>query len=211
MSLVHEQMVKVMKAVTPIAKESSKGVKYKFRSIDQLFDAVHGIFAEHGLFLSPRVLDDWSVNAIPGTPDHKGNERTQFQATFRLCIDVYAEDGSCVTLGPGLAQSHDYGDKSVYQGQQNSFKYVLIEALTIPTGEQDMDGRQPDEVPAQRSGNGQTSDRISQVRTVQQRTGKSDQDIVRAVASVTGGDDKGVLDLDDDEFSALLKELEGAA
>lgn len=146
-SLVHQQMVKVMKAVTPIAKESSQGVKYKFRSIDQLFDVVHAIFAEHGLFLSPRVLDDWSVIPIPGTPDHKGNPRTQYQATFRLCVDVYAEDGSMVTLGPGLAQAHDYGDKSVYQGQQNSFKYVLIEALTIPTGEQDMDGREPDPVP----------------------------------------------------------------
>src|SRR5690606_24680661 len=82
------------------------------------------------------------------------NNRQQTQALFRVCVDVYAADGSSVTLGPGLAQSHDYGDKAVYQAQQNAIKYVLLEAFCIPTSEQDMDAREADAVPAQQTPTG---------------------------------------------------------
>lgn len=137
---VYEGMAAVTKAVSHIAKQSSSGVSYEFRGVDAVMNHLHGPLADNDLFLSPRVLDDWSVNPIPGT-----NNRTQYQAVFRVCVDVYAADGSMVTLGPGLAQSHDYGDKAVYQAQQNAIKYLLLEAFAIPTSEQDMDARHPDE------------------------------------------------------------------
>lgn len=139
---VFSRMAKVTAALSYIPKGKSSGVSYEFRGIDAVMNHLHGPLAEHGLFLSPRVLDDWQLNMIPGT-----NNRVQGQALFRVCVDVYAEDGSCVTLGPGLAQSHDYGDKAVYQAQQNAIKYLLLEAFCIPTAEQDMDGRESDSVP----------------------------------------------------------------
>jgi hypothetical protein len=139
-------MAEVTRAVSYIAKKRSQGVSYEFRGIDDVMNHLHGPLADNGLFLSPRVLDDWQVNMIPGSPDNKGNPRAQAQALFRICIDVYAEDGSMVTLGPGLAQSHDYGDKAVYQAQQNAIKYLLLEAFAIPTAEVDMDARTPDPV-----------------------------------------------------------------
>lgn len=141
---VYEGMAQVMSALAYIPKGKSPGVSYEFRGIDAVMNHLHGPLADAGLFLSPRVLDDWAVNGIPGSADRQGNPRTQYQATFRVCVDVYASDGSMVTLGPGLAQSHDYGDKAVYQAQQNAIKYVLLEAFAIPTAEQDMDARQAD-------------------------------------------------------------------
>jgi hypothetical protein len=129
-----------------IPKGRSKGVTYEFRGIDAVMNHLHPVLATHGLYLSPRVLDDWQVNLIPGSPDSKGNARQQSQALFRVAVDVYGADGSSVTLGPGLAQSHDYGDKAVYQAQQNAIKYVLLEAFCIPTAEPDMDGREADPV-----------------------------------------------------------------
>jgi len=141
---VYEGMAAVMADITAIAKVSSENVSYKFRSVDDVMNALHVPLSKAGLFLSPRVLDDWQLNPIPGT-----NNRTQFQASFRICVDVYASDGSTVTLGPGLAQSHDYGDKAVYQAQQNAIKYLLLEAFAIPTEDQDMDARAPDDVPAE--------------------------------------------------------------
>lgn len=140
---VHEGMAQVMKAVGHIAKSRSQGVSYEFRSIDDVMNHLHGPLADAGLFLAPRVLDDWQANQIPGTKD-----RVQTQMLFRVCVDVYASDGSMVTLGPGLAQSHDYGDKAAYQAQQNAIKYLLLEAFAIPTAEADMDARSPDPVPA---------------------------------------------------------------
>jgi hypothetical protein len=146
---VYEAMANVTKAVSSIAKKRSQGVSYEFRGIDEVMNHLHGPLADNGLFLSPRVLDDWQVNMIAGSPDNKGNPRLQAQALFRVCIDVYAADGSMVTLGPGLAQSHDYGDKAAYQAQQNAIKYLLLEAFAIPTAEVDMDARQPDPSPAE--------------------------------------------------------------
>jgi len=142
---VHKKMADALADLSHIPKQRSAGVTYEFRSIDALMNVLHPVLSEHGLFLSPRVLDDWQVVAIPGTPDRNGNSRSQFQALFRVCVDVYADDGTTVTLGPGLAQSHDYGDKAVYQAQQNAIKYILLEAFCIPTAEQDMDARHPDD------------------------------------------------------------------
>lgn len=144
---VYERMARVVAALNHIPKERSQGVTYLFRGIDAVMNALHKPLADNGLFLSPRVLDDWHVSAIPGSADKQGNPRSQWQATFRVCVDVYAADGSMVTLGPGLAQSHDYGDKAVYQAQQNAIKYVLLEAFAIPTDEQEMDARVSDPSP----------------------------------------------------------------
>ena len=136
---VHERVARVMAALNYIPKQRAQGVSYEFRGIDAVFNHLHSLLADEGLFLSPQVLDDWQVVAIPGTKD-----RTQYQAVFRVRVDVEATDGSRTTLGTGLCQSHDYGDKAVYQAQQNGVKYVLLEAFAIPTAEQDMDARQPD-------------------------------------------------------------------
>ncbi|MCA1781882.1 MAG: ERF family protein [Intrasporangiaceae bacterium] len=144
---VYDRMAAALAELAYIPKGRSKGVTYEFRGIDAVMNVLHPVLSNNGLFLSPRVLDDWQVNLIPGTPDSKGNPRQQSQALFRVCVDVYAPDGSMVTLGPGLAQSHDYGDKAVYQAQQNAIKYVLLEAFCIPTEEQDMDARQAGDVP----------------------------------------------------------------
>jgi hypothetical protein len=68
---------------------------------------------------------------------------------FRLEVAVLAADGSSEVIGVGMAQSHDYGDKAVYQAQQNAIKYVLIEAFAIPTSDgRDMDAREASEIPA---------------------------------------------------------------
>ena len=160
---VHKRMAAATSDLSYIPKGRSKGVSYEFRGIDALMNHLHPVLSKHGLFLSPRVLDDWQVNLIPGSPDSKGNPRQQSQALFRVCVDVYAEDGSTVTLGPGLAQSHDYGDKAVYQAQQNAVKYVLLEAFCIPTEEQDMDAREADPVPAKRQ-HSKTPDARSTIR-----------------------------------------------
>ncbi len=141
MAQVHEGLAQLMKDLAPIAKEHSTGVSYKFRSIDAVFNELHKVLADNGLWLQPRVLDDWQINMIPG----KDNRQVS-QALFRVEVFACAGDGSEHSLGVGLAQSHDYGDKAAYQAQQNAVKYVLIEAFAIPTDEPDMDSQEAVEV-----------------------------------------------------------------
>lgn len=144
---VYQGMAAVTAALSHIPKQRSQGVSYEFRGIDAVMAALHQPLADNGLFLAPRVLDDWRAELVQGTPDRKGNPRHQTQVLFRIEVDVYASDGSSVTIGPGLAQSHDYGDKAAYQAQQNAIKYLLLEAFCIPVDEPDMDGRTPDAAP----------------------------------------------------------------
>lgn len=143
MSGVHKGLAQVMAGLSHIPKQRSQGVSYEFRSIDAVFNVVHGLMADNGMWFKPVVLDDWQLNMIPGTKD-----RAQAQALFRLEVFACHTDGSEASIGVGLCQSHDYGDKAVYQAQQNGMKYVVIEAFAIPTAEGDMDARHADEVPA---------------------------------------------------------------
>lgn len=140
---VYARMAAVTAALSHIPKQRSQGVSYEFRGIDAVMQALHGPLADNGLFLAPRVLDDWRADMIPGSKN-----RQQTQVLFRVEVEVWAADGSSVTLGPGLAQSHDYGDKAAYQAQQNAIKYLLLEAFCIPVDEPDMDARTPDAVEA---------------------------------------------------------------
>jgi len=140
---VYQRMADAIADLTYIPKAKGEGVSYAFRSIDAAMNALHPVLARHGLFNSgAQVLDDWALNPIPGT-----NNRTQHQAVFRITVTMYGANGDSVTLGPGLAQSHDYSDKAVYQAQQNAWKYLVLEAFSIPTEEPDMDGRDADSVP----------------------------------------------------------------
>lgn len=143
--LIYLQMSKVAGALAAIPKQSASGVNYQFRSVDAVMNALHGPLTEHQVFYVPRVLDDWQLNLIPGSNDKDGNPRQQVQAVFRVEVEFYAQDGSSV-VARGLAQSHDYGDKAVYQAAQNAIKYLLLQAFCIPVGEEDMDARQPDPV-----------------------------------------------------------------
>ena len=134
---VHQRMADAIADMGPIAKGRSSGVNYEFRGIDAVMNALHPILAKHGLTLAPKVWDDWQVNMLT---DSKGRSVTQ--ALFRVSVMVRGADGDELELGPGLAQSHDYGDKAVYQAQQNAIKYVLLESFCIPThADEDMDGR----------------------------------------------------------------------
>lgn len=193
---VYEGMAQVIAALSYIPKGRSQGVSYEFRGIDAVMNALHGPLADAGLFLVPRVLDDWQVNGIPGSKD-----RTQFQALFRIECDVVASDGSKVTLGPGLAQSHDYGDKAVYQAQQNALKYLLLEAFCIPTAEQDMDAREADPSPQPA-----TDPQTVAARWLSESPFTDDQ--YAAVCALYHDGATSTSDLTDDEADKLTKNLQ---
>jgi hypothetical protein len=144
---VHQRMAAALADLTAIAKERSSGVSYTFRSIDAVMNHLHPVLARHGLFLSPQVLDDWRIENVQ-TINRDGSARSAVQATFRVQVTVFGANGDRVILGPGLAQSLDYGDKAAYQAQQNAIKYVLLESFAIPTNDdQDMDARQVEAPP----------------------------------------------------------------
>lgn len=142
---------------------------YNFRGIDDVFNALSPLLAEHGLCILPRCTD------------RVCNERTNakgtslFYVTVRCEFDfVCAEDGSkhtIVTYGEAM----DSGDKATNKAMSAAYKYAAIQAFSIPTeGDNDADAH--------------THEVVQHARTAKQAEPESDpaQKIRAAVAN--GGD-----------------------
>jgi hypothetical protein len=124
---IYEAMAEVMKDVDAIGKnQTNQQQRFKFRGIDDVYNAVHPIFAKHGVFTVPTVL----------------NERTEERQTrsggnliYRILTmkyTFYASDGSsveAVVVGEGM----DSGDKGANKGMAIAHKYALLQTLCIPT------------------------------------------------------------------------------
>ena len=170
MTLVHEQLLKVMRTIGPIAKsrDMAQDGGFKFRGIDEFLDAAHPAFIEHEVMVTPEVIETERV--FHDRRDRQGNVFGFWTHVFvRVKFTFEAVDGSqrvAVTAGEGL----DLSDKATNKAMSGALKYALVQALTIPVhgalDEQDADQRTNDwaeDVPAPRqnrtSGNTRTRER----------------------------------------------------
>jgi ERF superfamily len=136
-----------MKVYTAIAKVAAKLAKdgiskarkneqqgYKFRGIDDVYNALAPYLAEEGLCILPNVMEREVVERI----NHKGT--ALFYVTVKVQFDfVCAEDGSkhaVVTFGEAM----DSGDKATNKAMSAAYKYAAMQAFCIPTeGDNDAD------------------------------------------------------------------------
>jgi hypothetical protein len=129
MALIHELLPKIMAEVGPVAKnQTNLFQKYKFRGIDDIYDAVQHILAKHGVSCLPSVVD--SVR-------HERNSKDGGLLTF-TCLTVdytfYALDGSFV-VARTMGEAMDSSDKSTNKAMSSAQKYALIQSLCLPTSE----------------------------------------------------------------------------
>ena len=124
---IYAAMAAVMadvEAITKSRKNQSQG--YSFRGIDDMYNALHGILAKHGVFTIPTVLD-----VQRSERESKGGGLltvTLAKVQYRF----YATDGSyvdAVTEGEGM----DSGDKSCNKALAGAHKYALVQSFAIPT------------------------------------------------------------------------------
>lgn len=119
----------IMAEVEPIAKSrSNEQQRYKFRGIDDVYQALQAIMAKHGVFTVPKVL-------------HERSEERQSKAGSALIYRIltieytfYAADGSsfaAVVIGEG----QDSGDKASNKAMSVAHKYALLQVFCIPTDE----------------------------------------------------------------------------
>jgi hypothetical protein len=121
--LIPQAMMRVG-AIEKNRKNPQQG--YNFRGIDDVYSAVHGIFAELGIFCAPTVLDK------------AREERTTAKGTALIYTILtvqhrfYAYDGSFVDVVT-VGEAMDSGDKSANKAMSAAMKYAVIELLAIPT------------------------------------------------------------------------------
>lgn len=131
MSLIYEQIPKVMQDVGSVAKTSqNKQQGYAFRGIEAMYAAVHPALIKHGVFCAPEVLDRTEYRFEKTNFD--GKTTTWLHVVLKVRHRFYATDGSyidVVTVGEGL----DNSDKSSNKALSGAMKYALIELFTVPT------------------------------------------------------------------------------
>lgn len=121
---------------TGIAKDrtNSQGSGYKFRGIDDVYNAVAPLLAEHGLCILPRVL----ARTCEERSSKSGG--ALFYVTVEAEFDfVCAEDGSKHTVKT-FGEAMDSGDKATNKAMSAAYKYAAFQAFSIPTeGDNDAD------------------------------------------------------------------------
>jgi hypothetical protein len=136
--------MKVYKAINAVQSELARdGIsknrensfdRYKFRGIDDVYNAVSPLLAKHGLCILPRVLS----REVVERESQKGG--ALFYVTVEAEFDfVSAEDGSKHTVKT-YGEAMDRGDKATNKAMSAAYKYAAFQAFAIPTeGDNDAD------------------------------------------------------------------------
>jgi hypothetical protein len=118
-----------------IAKDRSNQAQgYKFRGIDDVYNALAPVLSKHALLMLPNVLR----RDVIERQSNKG--ATLFyvtvEAEFAL---ISAEDGSSHTIKT-YGEAMDSGDKATNKAMSAAYKYAAMQAFCIPTeGDNDAD------------------------------------------------------------------------
>ena len=131
---------------------------YKFRGIDDVYNALAPLLAEHGLCILPRCTERVCVERV----NAKGT--ALFYVTVCCEFDfVASEDGSKHTVTT-YGEAMDSGDKATNKAMSAAYKYAAMQAFSIPTeGDNDADA-QTHEVAPRQAANSPRTDPASEIR-----------------------------------------------
>jgi hypothetical protein len=108
-------------------RTNTQGSGYKFRGIDDVFNALSPLLATHGLCILPRMLTRTCEERMSKSG---GN---LFYVTVEAEFDlVAAEDGSKHTIRT-FGEAMDSGDKATNKAMSAAYKYAAMQAFSIPT------------------------------------------------------------------------------
>lgn len=143
---IYNRLSKIMAEVNPIAKEKSNHQQgYKFRGIDDLYNALHDIFSKNEVFITSEVIDS---NREERTTKNGG---VLLYSIVRVKFTLFTTDGSSVSsIIEGEAM--DNGDKATNKALSVALKYCLMQMFLIPTEDLkslDPDNSSPEPAPRQ--------------------------------------------------------------
>lgn len=125
---------KVMAEVGAIGKSGyNQHDKYRFRSIDDVYNALQPALHKNGVFFVPNVLESKEEHI------QSNSGKDMLRIKLKVRYDVYADDGSnfqTVVEGEAI----DRGDKATNKALTAAFKYMLIQVFCIAVeGQEDAD------------------------------------------------------------------------
>lgn len=200
-----------------VAKDKvNKQQGFKYRSVDDVFNALHPALSKNKVFIVPRILER-ECHVVGKT--QKGTD--MIKVVCKIKFTFYAEDGSfveAVIFGEGL----DTGDKATNKAMAVAYKYACFQVFCIPTEEMadpdaeslemDADNKKESKpVSKEEKINHESDDEqhkitqamLNTIRAEQERTGINDKTILsmRAVKA------KKIEDMTVEEFDAVMKKF----
>lgn len=135
--MIFAKMADIMQEIEAIGKtQTNTQQKYKFRGIDDVYNAVNPLFKKHRVFMSTEVLDSKREERKTVKPD--GTTSILTFTVLQIRLKFFAEDGSSLdTVTQGEAM--DSGDKGSNKAMAAAQKYAIIQAFAIPTIENSLD------------------------------------------------------------------------
>lgn len=130
MAEIYEAISKTMAEVGAVAKTKDKTgtLKYKYRGIDAVMNALHPAMTKNGIFCSPEVLEQTREER------ESRNGGMLIYSIVKVKYTFYAKDGSnivSIVIGEGM----DSGDKATNKAMSAAFKYACFQVFCIPTDE----------------------------------------------------------------------------
>ncbi len=127
---VYQAIANITEAISKVGVAKSRSNQqqgYKFRGIDDIYNALAPELAKHKLCILPEVME----RSFEERQTARGN--AIFYVTVRVRFDfISAEDGSIhevVTLGEAM----DTADKATNKAMSAAYKYAAMMAFCIPT------------------------------------------------------------------------------
>lgn len=142
---IYAAIASIMRQVPAIGKDR-KNVQqgYNYRGIDDCYNAIQPLLAEHGVFVCPEVLE------TTATERQSNRGGALFHISLRVKHTFYAKDGSSVTVTT-VGEGMDSGDKAANKAMSAAMKYALIGIFSIPVaGAEDSETDDHDVKPSQR-------------------------------------------------------------
>jgi hypothetical protein len=133
--------VQIALAKSGIAKDR-QAQTYKFRGIDDVYNAISPLLGEHGLCILPRMI----------RRDCQERQTAKGSAIFYVIVEaefdfVAAEDGS-VHVVRTFGEAMDMSDKATNKAMSAAYKYAAMQAFAIPTeGDNDTENQNIEPVP----------------------------------------------------------------
>lgn len=145
----------VLKAITAVTaglgqvgiakKGKNKQQNYSFRGIDQVYAALSPLLVQHGLVITPRVLNRIVVERETKAGGVMFNVSLEVEFTFRSSVD-----GSAITAVT-FGECSDAADKATNKAISAAYKYLVFLTFCVPLeGEPDADAEHPEAAPSKK-------------------------------------------------------------
>lgn len=137
---VQAELAKV--GISKSRKNQAPGASYNFRGIDEVYNTLAPLMADHGLCILPRIVEHKMEKR-----GETRNGNTIFAAIVTAEFDFVSADDGSIHVVRTMGEAMDSSDKATNKAMSAAYKYAALMTFAIPTeGDNDADAHTPEVV-----------------------------------------------------------------